>query len=105
MIVYSLIMFAAASTLVVFAMLISKGNVNVINCYHEDRVSDKPLYCKKMSQALWIMAAVILTSGVVGLFGGGDTIAICAVAILVVGVIGAVCNLFHVQKKYGGGVF
>lgn len=105
MIVYSLIMFAAASTLVVFAMLISKGNVNVINCYHEDRVSDKPLYCKKMSQALWIMAAVILTSGVVGLFGGDDTIAICAVAILVVGTIGAVCNIFRVQKKYGGGVF
>lgn len=105
MIVYSLIMFAVAIALAVFAILISRGNVNVINCYREDRVSDKPLYCKKMSRALWTMAAVILTSGIIGLLSDTETIALCAVGVLVVGTIGAVCNLFRVQKKYGGGVF
>ena len=105
MIVFSLILFAAAIALAVFAILISKGNVNVINCYHEDRVSDKLLYCKKMSQALWVMAAVMIVSGIIGLLGDTEKIALCAVGVLVIGTIGAVCNLFHVQKKYGGGVF
>lgn len=105
MIVYSIIMFAGAIALSVFAILISKGNVNVINCYHKDRVTDKPLYCKKLSQALWILAADLVASGIVGLFGETDTIALCAIGVLVVGSIIAICQLFYVQKKYGGGVF
>ena len=105
MIVYSLIMFAAAIALAVFAVLISRGNVNVINCYYKDRVTDKPLYCKKLSQALWILVAGLLASGIIGLFGETDTIALCAVGLLVASSIAGICRLFYVQKKYGGGVF
>lgn len=105
MIVYSIIMFTVAIAFVVFAILISKGKTNLINCYHEDRVKDKPTYCKKFSQSLWILAAVLIAGGVVGLFGETDAIAVSAVGILIVGVVCGLCRLFYVQKKYGGGVF
>jgi len=105
MIVYSVILFAAAMAFTVFAILISKGNTNLINCYHEDRTPDKPVYCKKNSQALWIMAAVLVVSGAVGLLGETDAIALAAVGVLIVGLICGLYRLFYVQKKYGGGVF
>jgi len=105
MIVYSVILFAAAMAFTVFAILISKGNTNLINCYHEDRTPDKPVYCKKISQALWIMAAVLVVSGAVGLLGETDAIALAAVGVLIVGLICGLYRLFYVQKKYGGGVF
>ena len=105
MIVYSIIMFAVSIAFIVFAILISKGNANLINCYQEDRVKDKPTYCRKFSQSLWMLAAVLGASGIVGLFGETDVIAVSAVVVLLVGVICGLCRLFYVQKKYGGGVF
>ena len=105
MIVYSIILFAAAIAFIVFAMLISKGNTNLINCYHEDRTPNKLMYCKKISQALWIMATVLTISGVIGLLGETDSIALAAVGVLIVGIICGLSRLFYVQKKYGGGVF
>ena len=105
MIVYSIIMFAAAIAFIVFAILISKGNTNLINCYHEDRTPDKMIYCKRISQALWIMATVLVLSGVIGLLGEKDSIALVAVSVLIVGIVCGLSRLFYVQKKYGGGVF
>ena len=105
MIIYSIVLFAAAITLMVFGILISKGHTNVINCYREDKVADKALYCKKLSQALYFLAIVIMCSGIIGLLGESDAIAIIAVSILVVGLIVGMIRLFSVQKKYGGGVF
>lgn len=105
MIVYSIIMFTVAIAFAVFAMLISKGNTNLINCYHEDRTPDKFMYCKKISQALWNMAATLIASGVVSLLGETDGIVLFALGVLIVGIIGGLSRLFYVQKKYGGGVF
>ena len=105
MIVYSIILFAVAMVLAAFAILIFKGNVNLINCYHEDRVTDKQTYCKKLSQALWIMASALMASGVAGLFGETTVIVLSALGVLVFGMLGGLCRMFYVQKKYGGGVF
>ena len=105
MIIYSIIMFAAAITLAVFGILISKGHTNVINCYREEKVSNKELYCKKFSQALYFFASTIMCSGIIGLLGETDVIALVAVGVLVVGGITGMIRLFSVQKKYGGGVF
>ncbi len=105
MIVYSIIMFVVSMVFTAFAILISRGNTNLINCYHEDRTPDKPMYCKKISQALWLMAAVLTVSGVVGLFGETDAIVLLALGVLIVGLVGGLSRLFYVQKKYGGGVF
>jgi len=105
MIVYTVIMFVAAIVFSAFAVLISKGHTNLINCYHEDRVKDKPLYCKKFSRSLWILAAVLAASGVIGMLGETDTIALSAVGVLIIGLVGGIIRIFCVQKNYGGGVF
>lgn len=105
MILYCVFMFVMAAVFAVLAMLISNGNTNLINCYHEDRVIDKPTYCKKFGQSLWILTAALVASGVVGLFGETDAIALCAVGVLVAGIVYGSSRLFYVQKKYGGGVF
>ena len=105
MIVYSIIMFAAAIAFIVFAILISKGNTNLINCYHEDRTPNKLMYCKKISQALFILADTLVCSGVVALLAKTDAIVLLSLGVLVAGMIFGVVRLFHAQKKYGGGVF
>lgn len=105
MIIYSGIMFVAAAALIVFGVLIGKGNANLINCYREERVKDKPLYCKKISQALFILAGTLVCSGIIGLFGETDSIVLLGLGVLVVGMLFGVVQLFRVQKKYGGGVF
>ena len=103
MILYSVIVFAAAVSILVLGRCIAKGNTNLINCYHPERVKDKNLYCKKMGRAMSAMGVSMLVSSVVGLLG--ESFAIVAVVVLFVGETGGVTLLLRAQKKYGGGVF
>lgn len=105
MIIYSVFMFVVAAVFVVFGILIFNGHTNLINCYHEERVKDKPLYCRKFAHSLYLFAAALTCSGIVGLFGETDSIALSSVAILIVGIIIGFVRLFSVQKKFGGGIF
>lgn len=105
MIVYAVLMFAVAAMFVVLGIKIGKGHTNLINCYREEKVKDKTLYCRKFSRVLLALAAVLFISGVIGLLGQSDVIAAVAVAVQVVGMIICSVLLFSVQKKYGGGVF
>ena len=105
MIIYSVIMFVVAAALIVFGVLIAKGNANLINCYREERVKDKAQYCKRISQALFILAGTLVCSGIIGLLGDVDSIVLLGLGVLVVGMLFGVVQLFLVQKKYGGGVF
>lgn len=98
-------MFVFALVFAVLGVLIYKGNTNLINCYHEDRVTDRTTYSKKFGRALFVMAAVLVGSGIVGLFGEKDTFVFAALGVLVVGAAVGLGVIFHVQKKYGGGVF
>jgi hypothetical protein len=105
MILYAVILFAVTIAFAVLAVMISRGRTDLINCYHEDRVKDKPMYCRKFGQSLWIIAAVMAASGIVSLFGESDAVACSAVGVLIVGMAVGTFRLFYVQKKYGGGVF
>ncbi len=105
MIVYSVIMFVAAAILAVFAILITKGNASLINCYREERVKDKATYCKKIGQSLFVMAATMLISGIISLFSDAETVILIALGVLIFGTIIGIVRLFQVQKKYGGGIF
>ena len=105
MIVYSVIMFVAAAIFAVFAMLITKGNASLINCYREDRVKDKPTYCKKIGQSLFVMAVTMLISGIISLCSDTETVILIALGVLIAGALMGIVRLFHVQKKYGGGIF
>ena len=97
--------YGLAILVVVFATLITKGNASLINCYREERVKDKATYCKKFGQSLFIMAATMLISGVISLFSDAETVILIALGVLIAGVLIGIVRLFHVQKKYGGGIF
>lgn len=105
MAVYSVIMFVAAAILAVFAILITIGNASLINCYREERVKDKATYCRKFGQSLFIMAAAMLLSGVISLCSDTETVILIALGVLIPGVLIGMTRMFHVQKKYGGGIF
>lgn len=105
MIVWYVIMFGGAALFAVFAILITKGNASLINCYREERVKDKVTYCKKIGQSLFIMAATMLASGIISLFSDKEMIVLIALGVLIAGVLVGIVRLFHVQKKYGGGIF
>ena len=105
MIVYTVIMFSCAALFAVSAILITKGNASLINCYRKERVKDKATYCKKFGQSLFIMAVTMLISGIIGLFSDAETVILIALGVLIVGVLVGIVRLFHVQKKYGGGIF
>lgn len=105
MIVYYVIMFGGAALFAVFAILITKGNTSLINCYREERVKDKVTYCKKIGQSLFIIAVSMLLSGIICLFSATETVVLIALGVLIAGVLFGIVRLFHVQKKYGGGIF
>ncbi len=105
MIVYSVMMLGISVMLVVFAILIIKGNATLINCYREERVKDKTVYCSKMGQALIIVALSIAVSGVTPLFSGEKPVIFSTLIVTLAGVSIGIVRLFHVQKKYGGGIF
>lgn len=105
MIVYNVIMFGGAALFAVFAILITKGNASLINCYREERVKDKATYCKKIGQSLFVMAVSMLVSGVISLFSATETVILIALGVLIAGMLVGIVRLFHVQKKYGGGIF
>ena len=105
MIVYTVIMFGCTALFTVFAIMIIRGNASLINCYREERVKDKPTYCKKIGQSLFIMAATMLISGIISLLSDTETFILIALGVLVAGVLIGIVRLFHVQKKYGGGIF
>ncbi len=105
MIVYSVMMLGVAVMLAVLAILIMKGNTSLINCYREERVKDKSAYCVKMGQALLIIGVSIAVSGVIALFSEEKSVIFTTLPITCVGVTIGITRLFHVQKKYGGGMF
>ena len=84
---------------------IYKGKTNLIHSYHQTKVTDKSAYGKAFGKAMFVVAMAPLLSGLIGLFGDSDIIAIIAVVVLIIGVgIGMGC-IFAVQKKFNKGVF
>ena len=51
------------------------------------------------------MAVVMLLSGLIGLFSAAEIVILIALGVLIVGILIGTVRLFHVQKKYGGGIF
>ena len=105
MLTYSLIVCSTGLLFVGLSIAIYKGKTDLIHDYHQTRVRDKSAYGKAFGKAMLVLAAAMLLSGIVGLLGDSDAIAMAAVAILVVGFgIGLGC-IVAVQKKYNQGLF
>ena len=102
MVLYSIIMFLVAALFTVLGIAIYNGKTDLIHDYHQTKVTDKSAYGKTFGKAMLVIAAVMLLSGIIGLF---ENLLILAVAILMIGlVIGIVC-IVAVQRKYNNGSF
>jgi len=105
MVAYSIIMFLVAVLFVSLSAAIYKGRTDLIHDYHQTKVTDKAAYGKAFGKALLVVGAAPLLSGIIGLMGASDAVAMTAVAVLVVGIsLGIICIVI-VQRKYNKGVF
>lgn len=84
---------------------IYKGKTNLIHSYHQTKVTDKTAYGKAFGKALFVVAMAPLLSGIIGLLGDSDVIAITAVAVLLIGIGIGIGFIVAVQKKYNNGIF
>lgn len=103
MIVYAVIMFAAAILIGVLAALIYKGKTDLIHDYHQTKVTDKAGYGKAFGKSMAIIAVAMALSGAVSLLG--ERAMWGAVAVLTVGLLVGIIAIVRVQKKYNGGMF
>ena len=102
MLVYSIIMFLVSALFTVLGIAIYKGKTDLIHDYHQTKVTDKSAYGKAFGKAMLLIAAVMLLSGIIGLF---EKLIILAVAILIIGFVLGIGCIVAVQKKYNKGVF
>ena len=105
MFLYSCILLPVSILFAFLSISIYKGNTKLIHDYHQTNVEDKEAYGKGFGKALCVIAAGIFTSGVVGLLGDSDTIAMAAVIILFGGLFAGLFCIYKVQKKYNSGIF
>ena len=102
MLLYSIIMFLVAALFTVLGIAIYKGKTDLIHDYHQTKVTDKSAYGKAFGKAMLLIAAVMLLSGIIGLF---KKLLLLAVAILIIGFVLGIGCIVAVQKKYNKGVF
>ena len=105
MLLYSIIMFLAAVPMIKISIAIYKGKTDLIHDYHQTKVTDKAAYGKAFGKAMFVVSAALLLSGIIGLFGISDTMAMIAVAVLFIGLFIGITWIVAVQIKYNKGVF
>ncbi len=105
MVLYSVIMLLVAIPTVILSIGIYRGKTNLIHDYHQTKVADKAKYGKAFGKAMLVISASLLLSGIVGLLGNSDTIAIIAVAVLLIGLLIGITWIIAVQMKYNKGIF
>ena len=102
MLVYSIIMFLVAALFTVLGIAIYKGKTDLIHDYHQTKVTDKSAYGKAFGKAMLLIAAVMLLSGIIGLF---ENLVMLAVGILIIGLVIGIGCIIAVQRKYNNGLF
>ena len=87
------------------SIAIYKGKTSLIHDYHQTKVTDKAAYGKAFGKAMFVISIALLLSGIIGLFGASEVIAMIAVAVLFIGLFIGIAWIVAVQKKYNNGVF
>lgn len=105
MVLYSIIMFLSAVPMIKISIAIYQGKTDLIHDYHQTKVTDKAAYGKDFGKAMFVVSMALLLSGIIGLFGDSETIAMIAVAVLFIGLFIGIAWIIAVQKKYNNGIF
>ena len=102
MIIFGVIMLVTAVVFAVVSVQIYQGKTDLIHDYHQTKVTDKAGYGKAFGKAMGVIAVTMALSGTQALLWEN---AICAVVVLLLGLITGICGIVIVQRKYNGGVF
>ena len=105
MLVYSIIMFLVAALFLGIGVAIYQGKTDLIHDYHQTKVVDKSAYGKAFGKAMLVVSVALFLSGIVGLLGDSEKVAMIAIAVLVVGLVIGISCIIVVQKKYNNGIF
>ena len=107
MLIYTIIMLAISLTFVWLGIRINRGDLYFIHDYHQKKVKEeeKAAYGKAFSKGMFGMAASMILSGVVAMFGETKSFMIASLVVLFLGFAISIAMLLRVQKKYNGGVF
>ena len=105
MFLYSCIVLPVAILFIVLSIAIYNGKTQLIHDYHQTYVKDKEGYGKEFGKGMGVIAIGIFLSGIIGLFGDNNVVALVAVIVLFVGIIAGLVFICKVQKKYNNGVF
>ena len=105
MLLYSIIMFLVAVPMTWISIAICRGKTDLIHDYHRTKVTDSVAYGKAFGKAMLMVSAALLLSGIIGLLGNSEKVAMAAVAVLFIGLIVGLACIIAVQKKYNGGIF
>lgn len=105
MVLYSIIVFLAAIPTLILSIGIYRGKTSLIHDYHQTNVTDPAAYGKAFGKAMLAICASMILSGIIGLFGDCEAVAMVAIAIVLIGLIAGIVWIVIVQKKYNKGVF
>ena len=107
MIAFSVILFAVSALFLLLGILIRSGRTNLIHDYHQTKVKESEMrkYGKAFAKAMFCIAATMLTSGIIALFGEGAPILTAALTVLFLGLAVSFVMIGRVQKKFNGGIF
>jgi hypothetical protein len=105
MVLYSMIMFLAAVPMINISTAIYQGKTSLIHDYHQTKVTDKAAYGKAFGKAMFVVSLALLLSGIIGLFGASEVIAMVSVAVLFIGLFIGIAWIVAVQIKYNKGIF
>ncbi len=96
---YSIIMFAFAGSILLYAGLIAMGNYKLIRRLYSAKVRDKKEYAKRFARVLALVSLAPFLSGLVGLCGTIEQVILPAGAVLVVGFITFIAIGTRIMKK------
>ena len=105
MVLYSIIMFLTAVPMIIISIAIYQGKTDLIHDYHQTKVTDKAAYGKAFGKAMFVVSMALLLSGMIGLFGSSERIAMISVAVLFIGLFIGIAWIVAVQMKYNKGLF
>ena len=105
MVLYSIILFLAAVPMIKISIAIYQGKTSLIHDYHQTKVTDKYAYGKAFGKAMFVVSMALLLSGMIGLFGSSERIAMISVAVLFIGLFIGIAWIVAVQMKYNKGLF
>ena len=105
MVLYSIIMFLTAVPMMKISIAIYRGKTDLIHDYHQTKVTDKAAYGKSFGKAMFVVSLALLLSGIIGLFGASEVIAMVSVAVLFIGLFIGIAWIVAVQIKYNKGIF